>query len=61
MLMDEINVVDLISRKISLFGKMQRGRSPFELFQIDMYEKGGAYCFAHVGRSVCRYPLTLCN
>ena len=37
------------------------------------FEKGGAYCFAHVGRyvgmsvgryvgrSVCRYPLTLCN
>ena len=31
------------------------------------FEKGGAYCFAHVGRyvgryvgrSVCRYPLTL--
>ena len=29
------------------------------------FEKGGAYCFAPVGRyvgqSVCRYPLTLCN
>ena len=33
------------------------------------FEKGGAYCFAHVGwyvgmsdgRSVCRYPLPLCN
>ena len=29
------------------------------------FEKGGAYCVAHVGRyvgrSVCRYPLTLCN
>ena len=28
-------------------------------------EKGGAYCFAHVGwyigRSLCQYPLTLCN
>ena len=20
------------------------------------FEKGGAYCFAHVGRSICRYP-----
>ena len=28
----------MVSRKISLFGKMQRGRSPsFELFQLDMY------------------------
>ena len=30
----------MVSRKISLFGKMQRGRSPsFELFQLDMYVK----------------------
>ena len=28
----------MVLRKISLFGKMQRGRSPsFELFQLDMY------------------------
>ena len=28
----------MVSRKISLFDKMQRGRSPsFELFQLDMY------------------------
>ena len=28
----------IVSRKISLFVKMQRGRSPsFELFQLDMY------------------------
>ena len=28
----------MVSRKISLFGKMQRGRSPsFGLFQLDMY------------------------
>ena len=28
----------MVSRKISLFGKIQRGRSPsFELFQLDMY------------------------
>ena len=28
----------MVSRKISLFRKMQRGRSPsFELFQLDMY------------------------
>ena len=28
----------MVSRKISLFGKMQRGRSPsFELFQLDLY------------------------
>ena len=25
------------------------------------FEKGGAYCFAHVRWSLCRYPLTLCN
>ena len=38
MLMDKINVAEWVSRKISLFGKMQRGRSPsFELFQLDMY------------------------
>ena len=38
MLMDKINVSEWVSRKISLFGKMQRGRSPsFELFQLDMY------------------------
>ena len=34
-------------------------------FIMPPFEKGGAYCFAHVGRSicmsVCRYPLTLCN
>ena len=37
--MDKINVAEWVSRKISLFGKMQRGRSPsFELFQLDMYE-----------------------
>ena len=29
----------MLSRKISLFGKVQRGRSPsFELFQLDMYD-----------------------
>ena len=29
----------MVSRKNSLFGRMQRGRSPsFELFQLDMYE-----------------------
>ena len=39
MLMDKINVAEWISRKFSLFGKMQRGRSPsFELYQLDMYE-----------------------
>ena len=28
----------MVLRQISLFGKMQRGRSPsFELFQLDMY------------------------
>ena len=28
----------MVSRKISLFDKMQRGRSPsFEFFQLDMY------------------------
>ena len=28
----------MVSHKNSLFGKMQRGRSPsFELFQLDMY------------------------
>ena len=38
MLMDKINVAEWVSHKISLFGKMQRGRSPsFELFQLDMY------------------------
>ena len=31
------------------------------IFFMPPFEKGGAYCFAHVGRSVCRYPLTLCN
>ena len=37
MLMVKINVAEWVSRKISLFGKMQRGRSPsFELFQLDM-------------------------
>ena len=30
----------MVSRKISLFGKIKRGRSPsFELLQLDMYEK----------------------
>ena len=29
---------EMVSRKISLFSKMQRGRSPsFELLQLDMY------------------------
>ena len=38
MLMDKINVAEFFSRKISLFGKIKRGRSPsFELFQLDMY------------------------
>ena len=46
MLMDKINVAEWVSRKISLFGKMQRGRSPsFELFQLDMYETP-EYCYA---------------
>ena len=35
------------------------------LFIMPPFEKRRAYCFAHasryVGRSVCRYPLTLCN
>ena len=25
------------------------------------FEEGGAYCVAHVGQSVCLYPLALCN
>ena len=35
----------IASRKISLFGKMQRGKSPsFELFQLDMYASSKASC-----------------
>ena len=34
-------------------------------FIMPPFKEGGAYCVAHVGRyvgrSVCRYPLTLCN
>ena len=40
MLIDAINVTELFhaKSKISLFGKMQSGRSPsFELFQLDLY------------------------
>ena len=38
----------MVSRKISLFGKMQRGRSPsFELFQLDMYASPSSLQSAH--------------
>ena len=33
----QIQCRGMVSRKISLFGRMQRGKSPsFELFQLDM-------------------------
>ena len=43
----------MVSRKISLFCKIQRGRSPsFELFQLDMYE---FVFFGSIGKT--RWPL----
>ena len=36
----------MFSRKISLFGKMKRGRSPsFELFKLDMYVCGNFFYY----------------
>ena len=47
----------MVFRKISLFGKMQRGRSPsFELFQLDMYALTTVECTRIVlQRKKCKY------
>ena len=55
MLMTKIECRGLVLRKISLFYKMQRGRSPsFELFILDMY----VYLFylAIIGKKSCLRP-----
>ena len=57
------SIVNLGSASVdNVFSGWQSTMLPYK--ECDIYpplEKGGAYCFAHVGRSVCRYPLTLCN
>ena len=72
----QVKVISQLLRKVSLYIKVKvisqllRNVSwyikdvtsaIFKFYFYAPFEKGGAYCFAHVGRLVCRYPLTLCN
>ena len=55
-------LVDLGSDQTSCHNPFLGGYYPVQVgifMPPPPFEKGGAYCFAHVGRSVCRYPLTL--